>query len=313
MSMEDLEFEGVSDSIKRVEDILKEFSGSDFDYDDEEEIKVDDLTIDALKDITSQPPTGIKTNEVTIEDEPEFVKSYKASVEEPLGEIPVDTTNYTQKAVQEFGENYAHISTKEEFEEILYKKNRREDFARGEVVEIDKHRATLNKDDMSLVKDVIKSSLGVMGRSRELFEATLKEYVDSEGNLTADGQLLAKEEKIKAEQALREIILKADNYAKEAYSKHKAWRESIPKVLSSIDLMGTKLSEEEALHLNHYITAKLDDDLKSKPNSSPEEDAERDVWLAIALNKKIRDRVFYNAFKKGEEYGLNSKAKKLFK
>lgn len=313
--MEDFKDSGSSDSLDLLESLNKEFGGGDlFKWGFDKDVVIDDVALDNLKDVAEQTPSGIKKEEVVFEEVPEFIKPYKEVYETSLGEITPDTTNYTQKAVQEFGEQFAGVSSKDEFEEILFKKNREEEYLRKVNQQYSTLKEYMNKPDIDILKEDIRAKSRDLVHVPEVFEQILKAHVNEDGSLTAEGSVRVREIKSQIEGAIKNAHADAKTHAQREYSTHKAWQQAIPQAIDKVDFGGVKVSEELKLHIDSYIkSGQLDEALSGKGDKSALDTAEKDVWMAIALNPQFRNRLIYELFKRGEDQGVNSKAKKLFK
>lgn len=250
------------------------------------------------------------------EKEPDYLEDYKELLSTKL-EIPEDETNYSERAVNEFGKDFAHLNSRDAFQDELFTREYKDEFlstkldprSRALVEEILEGRYDKGK----LVRDEVAAAMQRNETyTEEAFDARMKLYFDEEGNLNSEGLQRYNSFLSHYKTAWSNVNHEAEKYAAKELTKYKDLMRSVSTQLKTTKIGGVVLPEDLAGYIENNIkSGKVQDWLTAEPKT-PEEAAAREIQLAIISDPKIFAEWFKLVTDLGVKHGVNQKAKQIF-
>lgn len=253
--------------------------------------------------------------EKTEEQSPEYLAEYKEILNTKL-DLPEDTTDYSQRAIDEFGKDFAHLNSKDAFQDELYSREYKNEYFNRfdpKVVSLMKDIVEGRYDKGQLVRDGVATAMHKNeSYTEEAFDERMKRYFDENGELNAEG--IAKYNSYLSEY---KTIWSKTNYDAERYAstelvKYKDMMNSVSNQLKTAKFGGIVLPEELSNYIEHNIkSGKTQDWLNNEPKN-PEEAAIKEIQIALISDPRIFAEWFKLVTDLGVKHGVNIKAKQIF-
>lgn len=249
---------------------------------------------------------------------PEYFLPYKDQIGKPLPKIEADTTDYSQRAVQEFGQGFASINTRDAFTaQLVYNstletlQDQHEHYNQLVLVE----KGQMDKE--TAVRDVLRDKMQKKADSD--FEVFSQEEYDTKiGKLFTDGKLNAEGEKIYNTLAqgwlnnLKAIRQDLQNKAVSAVQSHKANQAALETEAKGFNILGMTLEDDLKDNVLNFIRSGELEKWEKAENLTPQEYAQRTLMKALFANPTTLNFFLEKFAERSEDYGMNKVARRKF-
>lgn len=281
---------------------------------------IQDKDVDQLKNIISKgAPTGVDTNrtpeQVDLNARPDYMKDYEEALSRKFEKPEDDQTNYSKKAIEQFGSEYANISTRDDFENELKFRDAVEDHRRRDPI-IQRLEDVIGgaETERSIIEGQMAAKLD---KDDPDFEDNLKrrmdQFFDETGAINVRGKAKYAEIIGQYKSALQNKYQEAQQAGNQALVKHREFKSNLAAELKSFKPGGVELPEELAAHVNQYITSGKAKEWRDKTPDSPQEAAQKEILLAVIADPVARAHWINLLDERGQNYGAQKKARTFFK
>lgn len=281
---------------------------------------VQDKDIKQLKNIIGNTtPSGVNTSRVTDEVDPnarpDYMKEYEDVLSRKFEKLEDDQTNYTKKAIETFGADYASISNRDQFEEELkYRDSLQNHINSDPHINILQNIIDGSETERSLIENVMSHKLDKDDPDYEdQLKRRMDQFFDENGAINQRGKAKYAEIIGTYKGALNSKLQDARKLAQDSVVQHREFKSTLANELKSYKPAGVELSEDLASHLNNFITSgKLQAWLDKAPENT-QEAARKKIALALVADPQAFANWIDGVDKRGQNYGAQNKARTFFK
>ena len=285
----------------------------------------DDKLTDSLKNIMgSGSATGVDTTRSadtsTQNTVPEYLNDFKEVLDKPLQAPQEDTTDYSAKALLEFGQEFAHITSKDSYEDELFVRTEQQAYL-GELgnnykVLLDIAEGRI--EDSKLVQHKVKVHVQQQADANfedydpAKYDEKVARFFNEDGTLNEQGKKLAESESNAYKQQLKNIQQDAKNEATKELQKLRTTRAAVDTQLKSLKVAGVPINQELADHIKVVVNSGKAREFIEKDDLTADQNAEREIKLALVSEPRIWAEIVKLIGSEGEKYGINVVAKRKF-
>jgi len=273
----------------------------------------DDLIKSLENKVNTSVPKGVDTAPVNEGNDPDDLPEYWTPYKDLITggfKVEEDKTNYSQLAVQKFGENYSHLNSPEAVYDESFRLEKGNEFLRSNPRFAEAQQALDNNSmpDAELIRKVLRERMDSdpITFSRRMYDERIAELFDEENKLTEDGKRMANSFRGHYKNEYEKILSDARSHADTSLQAEKQYRNVLHQTLDTFSPMGVEIPEDMKSYLKQVVTRNMANPPQPK---TPEERAEYEIVKAIALDKKLFASLLRGVDKRGFETGKNSKFK----
>lgn len=266
---------------------------------------------------TSKDKPAAEADELT--DYPEFFEPFKSILEEPYILPDSDTTNYSERAIKEFGQNFGHINNRDAFFEETYVRNARQEFLETQP----NYKPLLDLEEGKLDKAVVLRN-NVMNTMKAEAERTFREFSDEDyqkvlsrlfkedGTFSQEGESRYNELSRNYLGHLSSIRTQAEQHAKSELETYRTNNAALTTEAKELKIGGIPLGEELQGHVLNFIRSGKLDEWESQENLTPKEITNRTLLKALMADPKSQAALLSKFVKMSVHHGVNTVARRKF-
>lgn len=260
------------------------------------------------------PPLNFKKeDDLSGDDAPDYIKPYKDLLASPFEKPEDPNTDYSERSIKEFGQNFGHLRSRDQFsDELLSRKTYNEFIAQQpsfkQVEDILEGRVDQGQLVRNKIKEIMERNLTY---TDELYDQKVAEVFEEPGKLNEKGKAIFDQAVAPYKNWMEQTKNEARLQAEKAVSDSRIFNSTISSRVNDYSLFGLTLPPEMAESLVEYVKAGKNDEWLDNPNLNAQEKADREILIAIFSNDKFRAAFFNMISERGEMFGVNKKAKKL--
>lgn len=283
----------------------------------------DDKETSALQSLVkSGAPTGVDTSKqnVPANEVPEYLNEFKEVLAKPFEVAQEDTTDYSSKALLEFGSEFAHITSKDLYEEELFVRKEEREFLEeyGQDYKILKDIVEGHIEKEKLVRHKVKSHLEAVARqnfedfNEEVYDEKVSKFFNEDGTLNDSGKRLADNEVANYSQQLKGIQEQAKESAKKELQTLRANKSALESQIKTGRIAGIEISPELGEQIKMQVNSGKTREWLEKNDLTPEQNANREARIALISDDRIWAEIVKILDERGQKHGINVVAKRKF-
>lgn len=299
--------------------------GLDDDYADysnqRQSTNIQDKDVDQVKKIINTGnPTGLnqqnQNNQQDAAATPDYMKEYEEPLKRSFDKLDDPTINYSKKAIELLGPEYANISNRDDFETQLHWRQ-----SAMHYIENDPQIKEISDiidgvvPPLKVLRDVVSSRMDKYDVDyEENLEKRMAQYLEdgTTNTLNPKGQSVLKSIVADLEDARNKKYNEAKGFATKEVNKFKELRQVLSSEIKNFKPGGVELPDEMGEHLiSHINSGKVEEWVKSTPTDAKEA-AQKQILLAIISDPTARAHWIKMLDERGQTFGATKKAKQLF-
>jgi hypothetical protein len=236
---------------------------------------------------------------------PAYMEEFKEELNKKYDAPTDDKTNWTEKAMQELGPNYTHITSRDAFQTEIFLREAQFNF--------------LNSNpDVRMLNDLVK---GVYDPRQILsdpaYEEQLKtrvdQFFDENGELNQKGNIRYGELMQIYKNHLASIYNQAKEHANNELVKYNEFKTTLLSEIRTYKPAGLEIPEAMGEHLANFIISGKAKEFYDTTPQTPKEAAQKEIMLALIADKKLFAEFVNMLNERGVHYGATESSKKFFK